>query len=105
MLCPVPAGVLTGEGLSGSVSGLSSGVTQALWTLPESPEPEPQLGNALGSLLAAASWPAADILTSSVHQDGEHHLDAAELLADQVVDQARLRGVCARRGHAPEGFR
>ncbi|XP_034254330.1 uncharacterized protein LOC117653074 [Thrips palmi] len=106
-----PLGVLTGEALSSaeSVSELCSGLTQALWVLPESPEPEPQLANALGTLLAAGSWPAADLLTSSVHQDGdeedgEHHLDAAELLADQALENARLRGVCARRGHAPDGF-
>ncbi|KAE8748275.1 hypothetical protein FOCC_FOCC004911, partial [Frankliniella occidentalis] len=112
-------GVLTGEDLSRSesVSELCSGLTQALWGVPESPDPEPQYGNALGTLLAAGPWPAADVLTSSVHQDdgrddddddgpvGEHHLDAAEHLADQAVENARLRGVCARRGHAPDGFR
>ncbi|KAK3921388.1 Protein bride of sevenless [Frankliniella fusca] len=112
-------GVLAGEDLSRSesVSELCAGLTQALWTLPESPEPEPQYGNALGTLLAAGPWPAADILTSSVHSDDddekddgddgvpEHQLDAAEQLADQAVENARLRGVCARRGHAPDGFR
>lgn len=107
-------GVLAGEALAGAVSDLAAGLAQSLWALPESAEPEPQLSNALGTLLAAGSWPAADILTSSEHQDddddddeadGEHHLEAAEQLADQALENARLRGVCARRGHTPDGFR
>ncbi|KAJ1525003.1 hypothetical protein ONE63_009852 [Megalurothrips usitatus] len=116
-----PLGVLTTEALAGSeaVSELAAGLSQAVWSVAEPGQPEPQAANALATLLAAGYWPAADILTSSVHRDDEdgdgedddggddedHHLDAAERLADQAVENARLRGVCARRGHAPDGFR